>query len=98
MESTICVNCGRQTEESLLTVDGRENICWECATELALEAQIEDRDIEVHDEDGEACHLCKWCSELYPESELREETDLGHLCDQCVSAIRSRGESLTLKY
>ena len=97
MEKRICANCSKTTADILLTVDDREDICWECATELALEAQLDDRDIDVRDENGEACHLCKWCSELFYESELREEVDLGYLCDRCVAAIKSRGETLTLK-
>ena len=97
MKNRICANCSKTTADTFLTVDGREDICWECATELALEAQLDDRDIDVRDENGEACHLCKWCSELFYESELREEVNLGYLCDRCVAAIKSRGETLTLK-
>ena len=40
---------------------------------------------------------CQWCNELYPMSELHEETDLGLLCDNCIMAIESRGETLNLK-
>ena len=98
MENTICRICGKPTEGALLEVGEHENVCWECATRMALEAQLEDRDIEVRDENGEACRLCKWCSELFYESELREEVDLGYLCDRCIAAIHSRGETLTLKY
>ena len=54
--------------------------------------------IEITDENGDAWFLCTWCEELFPESELREDVDLGHLCDRCIMAIHSRGESLTLKY
>ena len=41
---------------------------------------------------------CKWCGELFSRSELREEVDLGLLCDRCIAGIASRGEELTLKY
>ena len=40
---------------------------------------------------------CQWCKESFPESELREEVDLGYLCYRCIKAIQSRGESLYLK-
>lgn len=40
---------------------------------------------------------CAWCGEDYEESELKN-TDLGKLCDDCIEAIRSRGESITIKY
>ena len=36
---------------------------------------------------------CSWCNGEYAASDLRG-TDLGCLCDQCISAIRSRGEDL----
>jgi formylmethanofuran dehydrogenase subunit E len=37
---------------------------------------------------------CNWCHELFTEDELLDETDLGHICYQCVQAILSRGEKL----
>ncbi len=51
---------------------------------------------------GPAMHVerlsrCRWCNELFPKGELRQETDLGPLCGRCIAAIRSRGETLTLK-
>ncbi len=51
---------------------------------------------------GQAMHVerprvCRWCNELFPEGELHQETDLGPLCGRCIAAIRSRGETLTLK-
>ncbi len=97
MEKRICEICHTATEDTFLTVGEQENVCMECATKMALEAKAENREIEITDEQGNAWCLCTWCEELYPESELREEVDLGHLCDRCIAAIRSRGESLTLK-
>ncbi len=41
--------------------------------------------------------VCRWCGERFPESDLHEEADLGPLCGRCIAAIRSRGESLSLK-
>ena len=46
---------------------------------------------------SEDWHMCEWCEEVYPESELQEEIDLGWLCPTCILAIRSRGEELYLK-
>ncbi len=98
MEKRICEKCHAATEDTFLTVGERENVCLECATELALEARLDDREIEITDEQGNAWRLCQWCSELFPESELRKEADLGHLCDRCIMAIHSRGERLYLEY
>ena len=98
MEKRICENCHTVTEDTFLTVGEHENICLECATKMALEAKAENREIEITDEQGNAWRLCTWCEELYPESELRKEVDLGHLCDHCIMAIHSRGERLTLEY
>ena len=94
----ICGICGKTTDETMLTVDDHETTCLECATKTAKEAQTEKRHIEIYDEHWNNWFLCTWCEELFPESELREEADLGHLCDQCIMAIHSRGESLSLKY
>ena len=41
-------------------------------------------------------HRCQWCNDLFPESKLHLEADLGFLCDRCIMALRSRGENLTL--
>lgn len=36
---------------------------------------------------------CEWCGEVHDNSDLHK-TDLGWLCDTCISAIRSRGEEV----
>lgn len=53
---------------------------------------------EIEPEDNEEWFECQWCKESFPESELREEVDLGYLCYRCIKAIQSRGETLFLKY
>lgn len=40
---------------------------------------------------------CKWCGELFDKSEGRYEVDMGWLCDYCIAAIKSRGETLTFR-
>ena len=46
----------------------------------------------------EIWHKCEWCREWNLESEMKEEVDLGWLCEHCILAISSRGEELYLKY
>lgn len=41
--------------------------------------------------------ICSWCGEIYDKSELKEEENLGLLCDSCIRAIKSRGETLYFK-
>ena len=41
--------------------------------------------------------ICTWCGEIFDKSELKEELNLGYLCDHCIGAIWSRGETLYLK-
>ena len=41
--------------------------------------------------------ICTWCGEIFDKSELKEELNLGYLCDGCIRAIESRGEELYLK-
>lgn len=98
MEKRICEACHTATEDTFLTVGEHENVCLECATKMAKEAKAENRELEITDENGNAWFLCTWCEELFPESELRKEADLGHLCDHCIMAIHSRGERLSLEY
>lgn len=38
---------------------------------------------------------CVWCGEDFDQS-LLVRTDLGYMCDHCIAAIRSRGESVTV--
>ena len=38
---------------------------------------------------------CAWCHDDYDKSDL-VKTDSGYLCDRCVRAIESRGESITV--
>lgn len=38
---------------------------------------------------------CAWCGEDFDQS-LLTRTDLGYLCEHCIEAIRSRGESVTI--
>lgn len=44
--------------------------------------------------DGE--EQCTWCGEIWCDSEIVEEKNLGCLCPRCVAAIESRGERLTI--
>lgn len=46
---------------------------------------------EYHEE-----NVCDWCGVEYEEGYLKN-TDCGKLCDRCIEAIRSRGESITIK-
>ena len=86
------------SEDEVFGVDKHESVCFECAEAEALKAKEEKREIQItHGEFAEAWNLCQWCDSLFPESELQEECDLGYLCEQCISAISSRGEELWLK-
>lgn len=95
-----CAICKRElnADDGIFTVDGTEQVCCECATRLALEARNENREIEImsgeYDEDWQ---ICQWCNELFPESELNEEIDLGKLCSHCILGITSRGEKVYIE-
>ena len=54
--------------------------------------------LQMHDstKHNERHHRCRWCNELHPKSELQLEADFGLLCNHCVMALRSRGETLTI--
>jgi len=55
--------------------------------------EIKEKEPELKEE----YHECQWCKESFPESDLREEFDLGYLCCRCIKAIQSHGETLFLK-
>ena len=85
-------------EDDVFKLGEHECFCFECAEAEALKAKEENRKIEItHGEFAEAWSLCQWCNNLFPESELKNEHDLGNLCRQCVSATSSRGEEVWLK-
>ena len=92
-----CEICGRPVEDFLLETNGHGNVCHDCATELALRAKAAEQKITVKFSGHfESCGLCQWCNELFPESELHREADLGLLCGHCVMALQSRGESMSI--
>lgn len=39
---------------------------------------------------------CDWCGEEYEIYDMVHEQDLGWLCETCVRAIESRGETLII--
>ena len=86
-------------DDTKFSIGNHELVCCECAEKEALAAKKDNREIEITENgNGENWKLCQWCDELFPESELREEIDLGSLCNRCVAGIASRGEELALKY
>lgn len=46
---------------------------------------------------NEIRHKCEWCGEWDLESEMKEEADLGWLCQHCIRDLEARGEALYLK-
>lgn len=60
--------------------------------DVAEEINPQDIGIELSEDVAE----CEWCHELFDKSELLD-TDLGHICSTCVTAIRSRGEEVIIK-
>ena len=73
---------------------------YQTTSTYLLEKKMTISKIEIKEKEPEfeeEYHECQWCKESFPESELREEVDLGYLCFQCIKAIQSRGETLYLK-
>lgn len=48
-------------------------------------------------EEKEETVICKWCGEEIPISDAVKEADMGYLCETCVRAITSRGETLDIE-
>lgn len=67
------------------------NYCYHMKT-----VELGSRNEEEVKTDGDNVHIkCRWCDEVYDKSEMRL-TNLGHMCDNCITAIRSRGEQVTV--
>lgn len=39
---------------------------------------------------------CRWCGEFFDEGDVSIERSIGPICEQCIAAIKSRGERVTL--
>lgn len=79
-------------ERDLYSIDGVDGYSF--AEAEAIARQRKDKGVEVLDSNFERWVPCAWCEDLYPESELSEEDDLGPICEHCEMAILSRGEEL----
>ena len=95
-----CETCKKEFEpnDTIFTIDGNQEVCYDCAQAAAKKAIEEERDIEILDQNYEEHFLCIWCEDLFPKSELRKEVNMGYLCDTCIQAIHSRGERLTIEF
>lgn len=95
-----CETCKKEFEpnDTIFTIDGNQEVCYDCAQAAAKKAHEEEREIEILDPNCEEHFLCIWCEDLFPKSELRKEVNMGYLCDTCIQAIHSRGERLTIEF
>ena len=46
---------------------------------------------------NEIQHKCEWCGDWDFESEMKEEAEVGWLCQHCILYLKSHGETLYLK-
>lgn len=95
-----CEKCHKtlKADDTVFTIDCNEEVCYDCAKKLALEAKEEGREIEILDKSYNEFALCGWCDSLEEKRGMREERDLGFLCEHCILALQSRGEEMWLKY
>ncbi len=87
-----CETCKKEFEpnDTIFTIDGNQEVCYDCAQAAAKKAHEEEREIEILDPNCEEHFLCIWCEDLFPKSELRKEVNMGYLCDTCIQAICNR--------
>lgn len=93
-----CKRCGQRldSEDNHFNLGCLENICEDCVYSLISSEDNKAERNQATDERGEAYAKCHWCEELYSISEMREEKDMGYLCDRCIHGILSHGEQLTI--
>lgn len=65
--------------------------------EKMLAAHMDEKEFYVEMPDLQTKYSCDWCHEEFEEGELRK-TSWGNLCENCISAIRSRGERIVVEY
>lgn len=99
----ICKKCGCELDRNCAYYVGEaleDVFCYECAESIAIEAYRKGESVYIEDcrEYADIWELCTWCEQLFPLGELRKERDMGHLCDQCIEGICSRGEKLYIEY
>ena len=78
----LCPHCGR-----LLGKSDNERYAWQCM----------ECDEDFYDFETAPAANCAWCNDLFPLDELKKERNMGLLCDECIQAIRSRGEKLVIE-
>ena len=83
-----------QIEDELYSIDGIDGYTLDEATQIAIEKNNKNEDIEILGTNLEEWKLCTWCEDLYPEGDMRKEMDMGYLCENCIDALKSRGERL----
>jgi hypothetical protein len=99
-DTTKCKKCGQdfRSEDNHFTLEDLENICEDCVCCMIDAEDNRDERNQVSDEKGDSYAKCAWCEDLYPISEMKEEKEMGYLCDWCVQGILSHGEQLTIVY
>jgi len=85
-----CCKCGELfPKDSSVKLETGDYICGRCYNDETKKVEAEDA--------AEVTAPCSWCGQEYPIDEMRQEIDLGWLCDRCEQAIKSRGEELIFK-
>ena len=82
-----CPHCSvdLSTQETITAIQGKL-MCNKCAVKMHTEPELFGLAEEVVPSDIGIKPECVWCHEEYEESDLRH-TDLGLLCDTCLSAV-----------
>ena len=106
METCHNCHCDLHDKETIFAAFGRLFCSRKCGVDFLIETldveqiaeyafssccdEISPSEAGIIDED---VVTCDWCKSEMDRSEVRR-TDLGMLCDQCILAIRSRGEEV----
>ena len=60
-----CEICKKEFEpnDNIFTIDGDQEVCYDCAQAAAKKAFEEEREIEILDKNYEEHFLCTWCEQ-----------------------------------
>lgn len=59
------------------------------------EPAVVDTNVDDIEDSIEDPRTCIWCGEVFARSDVHR-TDIGIMCDRCITAVRSRGEKVTV--
>lgn len=85
------------TSKEFLTLVASNDMCECKSTAKPIPEGMTIKELVEELEENEDIVECKCCDEPFPKEACQFEVDYGYLCPRCVAALKSRGETLTMR-